>query len=83
MDSSPRRRKKIIKKHKKSEGIRVQRDLFWMRRAAGMNYRKRLSGYSGILLIISIDVANRLRYMRDLKGGGWWRSQKTQRFWDR
>jgi len=81
MGLSERRKKKIIKKHKKSGRIRVQRDPFWMRRAPGMSYRERLSGYSGTLLIISIGAVKKLKFVQDQKDGGRRRSQKTERFW--
>jgi len=82
MGSSRRRRKKIIKKHKQSGRIRAQRDRFWMRKAVRMIHREKLSGYSKFLLIIFIGTAKRLRFARDLRGGGWLRSQKTGSFWD-
>jgi len=71
------------KKHKKNRRTRAQRDLCWMRIAVGMIYRWKLSGYSEILLMILIGAAKRLRFARDLRGGGRWRSEKTGRFWDR
>jgi len=77
------RRKKILKKRKKNGRIRAQRDLFWMRRAAKRIYRRKLSGYSGTLLIILIGAAKRLRFARDRKGGGRRRSRKIEKFWDR
>jgi len=49
------------KKAQKEWKDKSSRDPFWMRRAAGMNYKERLSGYSGILLTISIDAARKLR----------------------
>jgi len=82
MGSSRRRRKKIMKKHKKSGRIRAQRDRFWMRKAVRMVYRWKLSGYSEILLIILIGAAKRLRFVRDPRGGGRRRSRKIGRFWD-
>jgi len=83
MGSSRRRRKKIIKKHKKNGRIRAQRDPFWMNEAVRMNYRGKLSGCSETLFIISIGAAKRLRFARDQRGGGRRRSRKTERFWDR
>jgi len=83
MGSSQRRRKKIIKKHKKNGRVRAQRDLFWMRIAARMIYRRKLSGYSEISLIILIGAAKRLRFARDLRGVGRRRSRKIEKFWDR
>jgi len=83
MSSNRRRRKKFLKKHKKSGRIRAQRDLFWMRIAVGMIYRRKLSGFSGISLIILIGAAKRLRFALDPRGGGRQRLRKIGRFWDR
>jgi len=83
MGLSRRRKKKISKKHNKSGRIRAQRDPFWMRRALKRIHRRKLSGCSGISLIILIGAAERLRFARDLRGGGRRRLRKTERFWDR
>jgi len=60
---------------------RAQRDLFGPKRAAEKNYRSKLSGYSGILLIILIGGARKCKFVRDPKGGGMRRLQKTEEFW--
>jgi len=59
MGLSQRRRKKNIKKHKKRGRRRAQRDPFWRRIATRMICKRKLSGYSGISLIILIGVAKR------------------------
>ena len=47
------------------------------------NYRRKVSGYSEILLIILIGAAKKLKFVRDPKGGGIRKSQKTEKFWAR
>jgi len=59
MGPSPRRKKKITKKQKNIGRITAQRDLFWTKEAVKKNYRNKLSGYSGILLIILISAAEK------------------------
>jgi hypothetical protein len=49
--------------------------------AVRMSCKRKLSGYSGILLIILIGAAKKLKFVRDQRGGGRWRSLKRDEFW--
>jgi hypothetical protein len=51
-----------------------------MRIAVKMIYKRRLSGYSEILLIILIVAAGKLKFVQDPKGGGMRRLQKIEKF---
>jgi len=53
-----------------------------MKKAGKRIYKRKLSGFRRILLIILTGTAKKLKFVRNLKGGEHKRSQEIGRFWD-